>query len=177
MEELVAKKYVKALVQTNRDIKFLKHITEDLNVIALAFDNSKFSSIISSVEVKSDKKVELVLSFFKKPKKSVTNLVKLLALKKRLKILPDIVAELKKEIAIKENSYSGIIYTNNELSKQYIANMEKQFSKKFNIRLKLVQNICDYDGIKVDIEDLGVEIGFSKERLKAQMIEHILKAV
>jgi hypothetical protein len=31
--------------------------------------------------------------------------------------------------------------------------------------------------IKVDIEGLGVEISFSKERLKAQMIEHILKAV
>ena len=39
------------------------------------------------------------------------------------------------------------------------------------------QNVCDYDGIKVDIDGLGVEISFSKDRLKSQLIDHILKAV
>ena len=45
------------------------------------------------------------------------------------------------------------------------------------LALQLTQNICDYDGIKVDIDGLGVEVGFSKERLKSQLIHHILKAV
>ena len=41
----------------------------------------------------------------------------------------------------------------------------------------MTQNICDYDGVKVSIDGLGVEVGFAKNRLKSQMIDHILKAV
>ncbi|MEN8718216.1 MAG: F0F1 ATP synthase subunit delta, partial [Sulfurovum sp.] len=58
-----------------------------------------------------------------------------------------------------------------------MSSIEEQFSKKFNVNLSLSQNVCDYDGIKVDIDSLGVEISFSKERLKSQLIDHILKAV
>jgi F-type H+-transporting ATPase subunit delta len=75
------------------------------------------------------------------------------------------------------NSYTGVVYTNNELDAKYMSSIEEQFSKKFNVNLSLSQNVCDYDGIKVDIDSLGVEISFSKERLKSQMIDHILKAV
>ena len=35
----------------------------------------------------------------------------------------------------------------------------------------------DYNGIKIELEDLGVEASFSMDRLKAQMIEYILKAI
>jgi hypothetical protein len=44
-------------------------------------------------------------------------------------------------------------------------------------KLSLVNVVSDYDGIKVDIEGLGVEISFAKNIFKSQMIEHILKAV
>ena len=58
-----------------------------------------------------------------------------------------------------------------------LKSIQEKFAKKFEITLALTQNICTYDGIKVDIEGLGVEIAFSKDRLKSQMINHILKAV
>ena len=75
------------------------------------------------------------------------------------------------------NSYVGVVYTNLELSSDYVFSIQEQFSRKFNVNLSLSQKICDYDGIKVDIDGLGVEISFSKERLKSQLIDHILKAV
>ena len=49
--------------------------------------------------------------------------------------------------------------------------------EKNDVKLSLSQNVGDYDGIKVDIDGLGVEISFSKDRLRAQLIDHILKAV
>ena len=67
--------------------------------------------------------------------------------------------------------------TGQELSNDYVSSIEEQFSKKFDVKLSLSQNIGDYDGIKVDIDGLGVEISFSKDRLKSQLIDHILKAV
>ena len=35
----------------------------------------------------------------------------------------------------------------------------------------------DYNGIKIELDDLGVEASFSVDRLKAQMSEYILKAI
>ncbi len=112
-----------------------------------------------------------------KADKSLENFIKLLGEKRRLNIIPEIAFELKTQIAKMNSSYVGTVYTNKELSNSYISSIEEQFSKKFNVKLSLSQNVCDYDGIKVDIDGLGVEITFSKDRLRTQLINHILKAV
>ena len=176
MNDLIAKRYVKALVD-GRDSKTIKALSTNLNTISTAFADERFNSIISSPEVSDSKKVELVLSLVKKADETLTNFVKLLGEKRRLSLLSDIAAELDVQIAKLNNEYVGVVYTNQELSKDYVSSIEKQFSKKFDVNLSLSQNVCDYDGIKVDIDGLGVEISFSKERLKSQMIDHILKAV
>ncbi len=176
MNDLIAKRYVKALVD-GRDSKAIKTLSTNLNTISTAYADEKFNSIVSSPEVSDSKKVELVLSLVKKADETLTNFVKLLGEKRRLTLLPDIATELDVQIAKLNNEYVGVVYTNQELSKDYVSSIEKQFSKKFDVNLSLSQNVCDYDGIKVDIDGLGVEISFSKERLKSQMIDHILKAV
>jgi len=176
MNDLVAKKYVKALVD-GRDAKNIAVVSNNLNSISSAFSDEKFNSIISSPEVNDSKKVELVISLVKKADQTLTNFIKLLGEKRRLELLPFIATELNVQIAKMNNTYVGVVYTNEELSKDYVSSIEKQFSKKFDVKLSLSQNVCDYDGIKVDIDGLGVEISFSKERLKSQMIDHILQAV
>ena len=176
MNDLIAKRYVKALVD-GRDSKTIKALSANLNTISTAYADEKFNSIVSSPEVSDSKKVELVLSLVKKTDETLTNFVKLLGEKRRLTLLTDIAAELDVQIAKLNNEYVGVVYTNQELSKEYVSSIEEQFSKKFDVNLSLSQNVCDYDGIKVDIDGLGVEISFSKDRLKSQMIDHILKAV
>ncbi len=176
MNDLLAKKYVKALVE-GRDLKLISSVSSKLEKISKVFEDEKFNQIISSPEVDSLKKVELVNSLFKKPESILVNLIKLLGEKRRLSLLPMIDEELKSQIAKLNNKYIGVVYTNQKLSADYVNSIESQFSKKFNVDLSLSQNVCDYDGIKVDIDGLGVEISFSKDRLKSQMIDHILKAV
>jgi len=176
MVNLVAKRYVKALM-LDRDTKSVESIYNELNNIASAFTSEKFILIIDSTEVSMDSKVELILSFVKNASDVVKNFIKILAENKRLDIIPDIVQGLKDELSVLNNKYDGVIYTNKKLLKKDVQNLNKQFAKKFNIKLELTQEVCDYDGIKVDIAGLGVEVGFSKERLRSQMIEHILKAV
>ena len=176
MSNLVAKRYVKALVD-GRDIDTISNILSELKNISSAYSDDKFISIISSTEATSDAKEELIISFVENCSDTTKNLIKLLSSNKRLDIVADIAEQLSKDVAVMKNSYEGVVYTNSELSNDYLASLEEKFSSKFGIELKLVQNICDYDGIKVDIDGLGVEIGFSKDRLKTQMIDHILKAV
>ena len=55
--------------------------------------------------------------------------------------------------------------------------LEGKFSKKFNSSIKLNFEKKDVDGIKIDIDSLGIEIGFSRERVQTAMLEHILKAI
>jgi F-type H+-transporting ATPase subunit delta len=176
MINLVAKRYVKALM-SQRDVDSLSSIYNELNTISTAYSDEKFLIIISSTEVSIKDKVQLIISFVENCSETTKNLIQLLGDKKRIDIIPDIVNTLKNELAALNNTYTGVVSTNVELSGADIENMNSQFAKKFNVNLELTQNVCDYNGIKVDIEGLGVEIGFSKERLKSQMIEHILKAV
>ncbi len=176
MIDLVAKRYVKALMSV-RDTESLTSIYKELKEISTAYNDEKFLLIVSSTEVENSKKVELILSFIDKCSDATTNLVKLLGSNKRLDILPGIVDELEAQLSIINNSYRGVIYTNEELSQVDVDALNSQFSQKFKVNLKLTQDICDYDGVKVSIDGLGVEVGFSKSRLKSQMIDHILKAV
>jgi len=176
MIDLVAKRYVKALM-SERKTKDLTSIYKELKEISTAYSDDKFKVILSSTEVENGKKIELILSFVDKCSKTTTNLVKLLGDNKRLDLIPSIVNELDAELSIINNSYKGVIYTNEELTKSDVKAINSQFSQKFDVELDLSQDICDYDGVKVSIDGLGVEVGFAKSRLKSQMIEHILKAV
>ncbi len=176
MIDLVAKRYVKALLD-GREVSSVSSLSDELSLIALAYNDEKFIAIISSTEVKSNNKVELIISLVDNCSDTLKNLIKLLSDNKRLDIVPAIAKELKAQLSIINNSFTGVVYTNKKLAAEYISSIEKQFSKKFNIDLSLSQDVCDYNGIKVDIDGLGVEISFSKDRLKSQMIDHILKAV
>lgn len=176
MNDLVAKRYVKALID-GRDNQVINNISGNLNTISSAFCDEKFISIITSPEVADYAKVDLIISLVDLANETLINFIKLLGEKRRLSLLPIIAKELNTQIAKMNNNYIGVVYTNQELSNDYVSSIEEQFSKKFNVKLSLTQNVCDYDGIKVDIDGLGVEISFSKERLKSQLIDHILKAV
>ena len=177
MNDLVAKRYVKALID-GRDNQVINNISNSLNTISSAFGDEKFISIVTSPEVADYAKVDLIISLVDAANnETLKNFIRLLGEKRRLSLLPFIANELNTQIAKMNNSYVGVVYTNLELSGDYVSSIEEQFSKKFDVKLSLSQKVCDYDGIKVDIDGLGVEISFSKERLKSQLIDHILKAV
>ena len=175
MNDLAAKRYVKALIEA-RDSQVISNISDSLNTISSAFNDEKFVSIISSPEVANCTKVDFIVSLVTYDE-VLKNFIKLLAEKRRLSLLPFIANELSTQIAKMNNNYVGVVYTNLELSSDYVTSIEEQFSRKFDVKLSLSQKVCDYDGIKVDIDGLGVEISFSKERLKSQLIDYILKAV
>jgi len=155
----------------------LSLLYKELKEISSAYKNDKFLLILNSTEVESSKKVELILSFIDKCSEVTTNLVKLLGNNKRLDIIPAIVNDLESQLSVLNNSYKGVIYTNEELLKDDVDALSTQFAQTLKVDLELTQNICDYDGVKVAIDGLGVEVGFAKSRLKSQMIDHILKAV
>ncbi|WP_458701048.1 F0F1 ATP synthase subunit delta [Sulfurospirillum sp. 1307] len=176
MKGIIAKKYVNALLKSCEDSEVLA-IEKSIEELSSAFSNSKFKNIISSPDVTSKEKEDFILSLLSLEDKKLINFIKLLASNERLYLIPEILKELKYQNCVKNNSYVGEIISNFEIDKEQVSKLEENFSKKFNANIKLETKLSDYPGVKIELDDLGVEVSFSLDRLKAQMVEHILKAI
>jgi len=177
MEELIAKKYIKALKQGS-DLESMKNISDVFSVLADAFHEEKFVKIVNNPHISVNDKSTILLESVKSAEsKSINNLIKLLVENKRINIIPAIAKELKKDMAKLTKTYEGVIYSNSEIDTKVMTELSNGLSKKFDstITLSFVKN--DFNGIKVEVEALGIEINFSKDRINNQIIEHIIKAI
>ena len=177
MEELIAKKYIKAIKKSS-DLETMQNMTLIFSTIAEAFDNEKFIQIINNPDVSKDQKSEILLSAVKSAgSKDVDNLIKLLAEHNRINIIPAIAEVMRKDVADTTKNYDGIVYSDSDIDTKVIEDLSSGLGKRFdsNISLAFVKN--NFNGIKVDVQDLGVEISFSKSRINSQIIEHIIKAI
>ena len=177
MEELIAKKYIKAM-KIGSDITSMENTTSIFSVLAQSFENEKFIQIIESPDVTNDQKAEILLEAVKSANsKEVNNLIKLLVEHKRINIIPAIAEVMRKDVANTTKTYTGLVYSDSDLDNKVIEDLSSGLSKKFDseISLKFIKD--DFNGIKVDVEDLGIEINFSKSRINSQIIEHIVKAI
>ena len=55
--------------------------------------------------------------------------------------------------------------------------MEKTLKKYTGSTIKLTQEKTDLDGLRVSVDDLGIEVNFSKQRVKEQLIDFIKKSL
>jgi F-type H+-transporting ATPase subunit delta len=172
MSEIIAQKYVKAIIND----KEIDTIQKELNTICQAYSSQKFLRVLSS-NVKQTSKTDLMLSFINKPNQKTINLVKLLGLNSRLGLIPAISKELQSKIDENNLLYTGSIYSNDKLAQKDITDIEKTLAKKFDIKLKLNQTKSEFDGLKVTIDAMNIEIGLSKQLLKNRLKTYVLQAI
>ncbi|MCK9455159.1 MAG: F0F1 ATP synthase subunit delta [Sulfurimonas sp.] len=177
MEELIAKRYIKAIKQGS-SAENMQNIASIFAVLAEAFNNEKFNQIINNPDVSKQQKSEILLDAVKSTNsKDVENLIKLLAEHNRINIIPAVAEVMRKDIAITNKSYSGAVYSNSDIDAKVIDDLSIGLGSKFNSKISLKFEKSSFNGIKVDVADLGVEISFSKSRINSQIIEHIAKAI
>jgi len=174
MSEAIAKRYVKALVASGDDID---SASEVLSSISSAFSNSKFKNIIHSTELSTSDKENFILSLIETQDLKLTNFLKLLVANNRLDDIPAISKELNKQLAIAKGEFDGTLVSNFEVKEDEIAQLQENLSKKLGSKINLINEVTDYPGLKIEISDLGVEVGLSTDRVKSQLAEHILKAI
>ena len=177
MEELIAKKYIKAL-NTGSDLATMQSVCEVFSVLADSFTDDKFVSIVANPHVNASDKYGILLDAVKSAQsEQINNLIKLLVENKRINIIPAIASELKKDIANSTKTYEGIIYSDSDIDAKVITELSNGLNNKFNSTITLTFIKNDFNGIKVEVVGLGIEINFSKDRIDSQMIEHIIKAI
>lgn len=176
MSTAIAKKYVNALIESCNE-KELSSIHAALTSVSEAFKIAKFNNIVLSPDVSQKDKESLVLSLIDSEEAKFSNFIKLIVLNDRLGLIPSIAKELNYQISLKKNVFEGEVLSNFKMTPVQIATLEENFGKKFNAKVKLHPSQNSYPGIKIALDDLGVEVSFSLDRLKTQMSEHILKAI
>lgn len=177
MEELIAKRYIKAL-NMGSDIASMQNITTLFSALAESFKNDKFVSIIANPSVKAEEKANILLDVVKAANSDkVNNLIKLLVDNRRINIIPAMAQELKYDLAKATKTFEGVIYSDTDIDSKVIEELSAGLSKKYDATITLVFVKNDFNGIKVEVEGLGIEINFSKDRIDSQIIEHIIKAI
>jgi len=177
MKQLIAKRYVKALLSA-LDEKGIEVAAKKLSAIAEAFNDKKFNEIIVSPEVKKDRREALILDIIGKDSdKKLVNFIKTLNIHNRFSLIPDIAILIQKELQRRANRYEGIVESMQEIDQTDLKELENALSKYVNATVVLQSTKSDYNGIKVVVEDLGIEATYSKDRIASDMISHILKAL
>ncbi|WP_300361069.1 F0F1 ATP synthase subunit delta [Hydrogenimonas sp.] len=177
MDQLVAKRYVKALIEALGEKK-MASAEKALAAVAGAFKDPKFAEVIVSPEVSRAQREELIVSLLgEKADPKLVNFVKTLGIHNRFGLIPEIVKLLQKELQRRANKYEGVVESKKPLDKKLLGELESSLSKYVDAKVVLKPVKSERDGIKVMIEDLGLEASFSKERVASDMITHILKAL
>ena len=177
MEEVIAKRYIKAFTE-GMGVDELKKFSTLFSTLTQAFSEKKFNEIMCSPNVTSEQKIEILTEVAKKAEsQKITNFLKVLVEKKRISLIPAIAECLRKDIAAMTKTYSGTVYSNSEIEAQILKDLSSGLGGRFGSSIELEFVKSDFDGIKVDVADLGVEINFSRTRINDQIIEHIVKAI
>ena len=177
MEELIAKRYVNALVGStdkNQRADFSKILLEMTEAFSDAIVVEKLSSPLIANEVKTSMVVESLGDVDEK----LVNFIKIIGENGRLDLLPTIAKVLKQSIQAETNKYEGIVVSSTKLKAEELKELQASLSTYTNgANVKLTQEVSDIEGIKVSVEDLGIEVNFSKQRVKEQLIDFITKSL
>jgi F-type H+-transporting ATPase subunit delta len=175
MEELIAKRYAKALSLVSNDIA---GVADVLNVLSGAITTAEVKSALTSPIVASEKKTEMILSTLGDgADNTLVNFIKILGENKRLDLIPSIAKVLNSDLQKVSNKYEGVLKSNKTLDATALSNLEETLKKYTGSTIKLSQEKTDLDGLRVSVDDLGIEVNFSKQRVKEQLIDFIKKSL
>jgi F0F1-type ATP synthase delta subunit len=80
-------------------------------------------------------------------------------------------------LQFKNNQFDGFIYTAGDVNSETIQELTKNIEQKTNAKINFKLQKDEIDGFKVEVPDLGIEASFSNDRLKQQLISHILRGI
>ncbi len=176
MEELIAKRYADALLSIASESERELFI-ESLNGVSNSFNNREIVTLFKSPIVSVANKVDLIVETLgKQPNTKLVNFIKLLGEHDRLSLIPHIADKLNAQIQKESNLYRGVIKAKEQLSEEKIKQLEDTLKRYTGSSINLSQEESELDGLRVDVEDLGIEVNFSKERVKEQLIDFVMKS-
>ena len=107
----------------------------------------------------------------------IQNFFRLIAQTDRILLIPYISNELEKRLLARKKEYAAVLVSKDELDNKTLERIQDSLAKKLGVKLSIKQELSGTDGIKLSVEDLGIEVSFSKDRFSSDLKNHILKAL
>ena len=176
MEELIAKRYVNALSEVASSEQKAEY-SEVLNAISKLLEDDSVVEKLNSPLISSADKTSFILDGIKGSDSNLENFIKILGENSRLELIPTIAKSLNQELQKESNEYEGVVTSSNALSDTDLEDLQNSLKTYTGSTIKLTQTQSDVEGIRVAVEDLGIEVNFSKQRVKEQLIDFITKSL
>ena len=177
MKEQIAKRYTDALIEgmSTDDLVATQEIFASL---ATVIEDDKTKDIFYSPYVEDKVREEVLLAAVASAKSdTINNTIKLLVEKRRINIIGAIADSLALLVAQQSKTYDGKVYANSKVKKATLTKFGTSIGKKLDAKIAFEAVEDEYNGVKVAVDDLGVEVSFSKSNVRNQMIQHILKSI
>jgi len=174
MEELIAKRYANALSSVSDDISSSLIV---LNTLCEVVDSKEIKETLNSPLISNEQKTQMMLSSIEGADSSLINFIKILGENRRLDLISTITKVLNSDQQKLSNKYDGIVESSSDLDEDTISNLESSLQDYTGAVIKLTQQKSTTDGLKVSVDDLGIEVNFSKSRIKEQLIDFISKSL
>jgi F-type H+-transporting ATPase subunit delta len=97
--------------------------------------------------------------------------------KGRLDLVPELTGILAFESKKLSNKFEGTVEADEALPKGELKRLEEVLAKYSGAKIKLKQTSTSGDGLRVSVEDLGLELSFSKARVKSDLLDFIQRAL
>jgi F-type H+-transporting ATPase subunit delta len=177
MNELIAKRYAKALMELVPQ-KELNGVLTALQALQKSFADSEVAELITSPLVNHQRKFELLVAPLEKTiDERLYRLLELMSEKGRLDLVPDLAEILAFEIKKRGNKFEGTVEADEALPKEELKRLEEVLAKYSGAKIRLKQTSKSGDGLRVSVEDLGLELNFSKSRVKSDLLDFIQRAL
>jgi F-type H+-transporting ATPase subunit delta len=177
MEELIAKRYAKALMDLC-DEKALGDIIASLQEFSTTLESEKAQEIVANPLIASRVKFETLVAPMKgKIDEKLYRLLEIMSENGRLDLVPELASILEYERKLASKSFVGKIESDATLADEDIKRLEKRLSEYSGAKIVLEKGAQREDGLRVEVEDLGIELSYSKERVKADLLAFIQQAL
>jgi len=177
MKDQIAKRYTDALVD-GMSLNDLVAVQGIFASLSSTLEDEKIKDIFSSPYMTDETREEILLKSVASAKSDkVNNIIKLLVEKRRIDIFGAIADSLALMVAKQNKAYAGKIFANSDIKKETLKKFGDNIGKKVNADVSFESVKDDYNGVKIAVDDLGIEVSFSKSNVRNQMIQHILKSI
>lgn len=176
MVSIVAKKYAQALIATF-STEELKASLSFLKSLGSALENKQITDLLTSPFLSKSQRESVILTCAKHTSQKMQNFLTILIDSGRITMISDIAHEVEKKVFEHNKEYIATLSSKEKIDESTLCKLQESLTKKLNAKLNIHQKQDSMNGIKLAVEDLGIEISFSEQRFGDDLKKHILRAL
>ena len=178
MNQLIIKKYGNALFKLSLETNSEDIVNDNLKLISTFLEDINLTEILISPIIKKDIKLKFLLETIKGEDflELIIRFINILGNKNRLNLIPNISKYFNNLLDCHKNRYIGILSSEVILKDEEVIILENLIKNSTKSDISLSQERSNNSGFNIFIENLGLEINFSKNKIRNNLIDFITKS-